>query len=52
MSILDRGAEVLRASRIENPRSEARLLLAHALGTAVEDVIAERFAPDAAALER
>lgn len=52
MSILDRGAEILRASGIENPRSEARLLLAHALGIRVEDVIAERYAPDAAALER
>src|SRR5262249_32752901 len=42
----------LKAAGIEQPRMEARLLLAHAMGVSQEDVIAERSAPDTAALAR
>ncbi len=43
--ILCRGASVLRAADIDNPRLEARLLLAHALGVPSEAVLRDRHAP-------
>lgn len=52
MTILDRGAEVLRAAGIESPRREARLLLAHALGVRQEAILAGNVSPDDAALAR
>jgi release factor glutamine methyltransferase len=42
---LRRGAEILHAAGIENPRLEARLLLAHALGLSPTDLLAEPGAP-------
>jgi release factor glutamine methyltransferase len=39
------GAEVLAQAGIDNPRLEARILLAHALGCSAEDVIRELNAP-------
>ena len=42
---LRRGAEILRDAGIENPRLEARLLLAHALGITQTDLLAEPDAP-------
>lgn len=38
-ALIRRGAAALRASCIDNPRLEARLLLAHALGVAPADLI-------------
>lgn len=49
--ILEKTIERLRAAGIESPRLEARLLLAHAMNTTQEDVIAGRI-PDSVALER
>jgi release factor glutamine methyltransferase len=50
-SIVARAAASLRDAGIENPRMEARILLAHASKASVEDIIAERIAltPDALA---
>ena len=42
---LCRGAAVLRAAEIDNPRLEARLLLAHALGIRSEAVLRDRTMP-------
>jgi release factor glutamine methyltransferase len=44
---LRRGATRLRAAGIENPRLEARLLLAHALGITPTELLAEPDAPAA-----
>jgi release factor glutamine methyltransferase len=41
-NILAQAANRLRDAGIENPRLEARLLLAHASGASVEDIVAER----------
>jgi release factor glutamine methyltransferase len=50
--ILSKASAALKAVGIENPRMEARILLAHALGATAEDVIAERIAPTPAAMIR
>ena len=42
---LSRGAGALREAGIDNPRLEARLLLAHALGTTPEAVLRDRHLP-------
>ncbi len=42
---LNRGAALLAAAGIEQPRREARLLLAHALGTSTEALLAGLAAP-------
>jgi release factor glutamine methyltransferase len=52
MTILDDAATRLRQAGVESPRSEARLLLAHALGVSREDIIAGAVEPDEAALTR
>ena len=52
MTILDDAALRLRAAGVESPRSEARLLLAHAMGVPREDLISGAVAPDDAALDR
>src|SRR5215510_14076485 len=52
MIILDEAAIRLREAGVESPRSEARLLLAHAIGTSREDVISGKVTPDRQALER
>jgi release factor glutamine methyltransferase len=41
-SLLARGLEMLRNAGIESPRREARLLLAHALGIAADELISTR----------
>ena len=51
-SVLDRGAGALRAAGIEQPRMEARLLLAGVMGVPQEDVIGERAVPNVQALVR
>jgi release factor glutamine methyltransferase len=48
--LLERGAGHLRAAGIDNPRLEARLLLAHALGLSQEDLIAGQGAPNPRAM--
>ena len=52
MTILDDAATRLRDAGVESPSSEARLLLAHAMGVSQEDIISGTVAPDAAALAR
>lgn len=52
MSILDDAAIRLRNAGVESPRSEARLLLAHAMGVSQEDIISGAAAPDDAARTR
>lgn len=52
MTILDDAATRLRHAGVESPRSEARLLLAHAMGVRQEQIISGAVAPDAAALAR
>jgi release factor glutamine methyltransferase len=52
MTILDDAAARLREAGIESPRSEARLLLAHAMGVAREDIISGAAEPDAASRAR
>jgi len=52
MTILDDAAIRLRNAGVESPRSEARLLLAHAMGVKQEDVISGAVEPNAAALTR
>ena len=52
MTILDDAAARLREAGVESPRSEARLLLADAMGVPREDIISGAVTPDAAALER
>ena len=52
MKILDDAATRLRKAGVESPRSEARLLLAHAMGVSQEDTISGRVVPDDAALAR
>ena len=52
MKILDNAALRLREAGVESPRSEARLLLAHAMGVPQEDIISGAAAPDEAALDR
>jgi release factor glutamine methyltransferase len=42
--LINHGAAVLRAAGIDNPRLEARLLLAHALGVPVAALLRERHA--------
>lgn len=44
-SIVAQAANRLRDAGIENPRMEARILLAHACGATAEGIIAERIAP-------
>src|SRR6185503_20465072 len=51
MTILDDAAARLREAGVESPRSEARLLLAHAMGVPREDIVSGAVTPDAAALE-
>lgn len=43
--ILTQTSNRLRAAGIENPRLEARILLAHASKASVEDIVAERVVP-------
>ena len=50
MKILDDAATRLRKAGVESPRSEARLLLAHAMGVSQEDIISARVEPDDAAI--
>jgi release factor glutamine methyltransferase len=52
MKILDDAASCLREAGVESPRAEARLLLAHAMGVAREDIISGAVLPDRAAIER
>src|SRR5262245_27074722 len=52
MSILDDATVRLREAGVESPRSEARLLLAYAMGVSREDIISGAITPDAAALAR
>jgi len=52
MTILDDAATRLRDAGVESPRSEARLLLAHAMGVSQEEIISGAVAPDDAALGR
>jgi release factor glutamine methyltransferase len=52
MTILDEAAARLREAGVESPRSEARLLLAHAMGIPREDIISGAVTPDDAALVR
>src|SRR5262245_53966232 len=52
MTLLDEAAARLREAGVESPRSEARLLLAHAMGVSREDVISGAAVPDDGALER
>ena len=52
MSLLDDAAIRLRDAGVESPRSEARLLLAYAMGVTQEDIISGAVAPDRAALGR
>lgn len=52
MTILDEAALRLREAGVDSPRSEARLLLAHAMGVSQEDIISGVAVPDAAALDR
>jgi release factor glutamine methyltransferase len=52
MSILDDAAIRLHMADVESPRSEARLLLAHAMGVPQEDIISGSAEPDEAALAR
>ena len=52
MTILDDAAIRLLEAGVESPRSEARLLLAHAMGVNQEDIISGTAAPDGAALAR
>jgi release factor glutamine methyltransferase len=51
MTVLDEAALRLRDAGVDSPRSEARLLLAHAMGVSREDVISGA-RPDDAALAR
>jgi release factor glutamine methyltransferase len=44
-AFLCQAGQVLRAAAIENPRHEARLLLAHALGATTEDLLRDPRAP-------
>jgi release factor glutamine methyltransferase len=48
--LLERGASHLRAAGIENPRAEARLLLAYVLGLTKEELIAGQGTPNAQAM--
>ncbi len=43
--VLSKACAALKAAGIESPRMEARILLAHASKTSVEDIIAERIVP-------
>ena len=52
MKILDDAATRLQKAGVESPRSEARLLLAHAMGASQEDIISGRVGPDDTALVR
>jgi len=52
MTILDDAAVRLREAGVESPRSEARLLLAHAMGVNQEDIISGAVEPDGAAIAR
>ena len=52
MTILDEAAVRLREAGVEAPRSEARLLLAHAMSVPREDIIAGAVMPDDGALAR
>lgn len=45
--VLEQAVERLRKAGIESPRLEARLLLAHAMGVAQEDLVTGRNAPNA-----
>lgn len=50
--LLERGCAVLRAAGIDSPRREARLLLAHALGIGMTDLVRDPHQPaDPAAYE-
>jgi release factor glutamine methyltransferase len=48
--LLDRGAGHLRAAGIDNPRREARLLLAHVLGLSQEELLSGHGMPNPAAM--
>lgn len=52
MSILDDAALRLRRAGVESPRSEARLLLAHAMGVSQEEIISGAAAPNDVTLAR
>jgi release factor glutamine methyltransferase len=52
MTILDDAAIRLRNAGVESPRSEARLLLAHAMGVRQEDIISGSVEPNAPARTR
>ncbi len=52
MRLLADAAIRLRQAGVESPRSEARLLLAHAMGVPQEDIISGAAIPDDAALAR
>ena len=52
MKILDDAALRLREAGVDSPRSEARRLLAHAMGVQQEDIISGAAAPDDEALDR
>ena len=52
MTILDDAVIRLRDAGVDSPRSEARLLLAHAIGVPQEDIISGAAAADASALTR
>ncbi len=52
MRLLADAAICLRKAGVESPRSEARLLLAHAMGVPQEDIISGAAIPDDAALAR
>jgi release factor glutamine methyltransferase len=52
MTILDDAVQRLREAGVESPRTETRLLLAHAMGVQQEDIISGAVTPDDAAQAR